>query len=222
MNNTLILFSAIAGIFVILYVVKITTKAKIEPYSMGIQTSKDVINEINKVRKLSGLQPLSECQNLDDMASAFATDQYQRQFFSHVDPEGATPVDRARNVGYASSSGDVKISQLLAYDKSTPIDAVASWVNDASNFSIINDPVAKHIGAGGIRGGVEAWKLSGFDNWNRVPFWCCVIASGGSCSIPSVVPLTSFSLGPPSCSGNECYILGAMENSVPKPYSGNA
>lgn len=219
--NTIILFSAIGGIFIILYVIKYTSKPKLQPYSLNSNTPKDLVYEINSVRSFVGLEPLVECKNLNEMALAFITDQYHRQYWSHTTPEGSTPVDRARDVSYLTGKPS-KIYELLAYDKPSPSAAVSAWIKDETNAAIIQNPDARHIGCAGIQGAVESWKSLGYDNWNRVLFWCVVIASGGACSVFSVSSDSSPFDAKPACLNNECVFLGTMQNSVPQPYSGIA
>lgn len=215
----MILFSAIAGIFILVYVAQISAPRPRSIYQIDATSSTDIVYEINKVRVLSNLPSLVECHNLDDVATKFLLDQYQRQFFNHIDPEGKTPKDRAQAGSYGKAS-TVVVSELLAYDKPTPSAVVSAWVQNASNLAIIKNPSATHIGAAGIVGSVQAWRAAGFDNWNRVPFWCAIIASGGGCSLRPLAPPPS--AGIPACLGSACTVLGTMETSVPPAYTSEA
>ena len=215
----MILFSAVVGIL-ILFLMSQMSSSQIPRsiYQINSTSSTDIAYEINKVRVLSGLPSLVECHNLDDVATKFLLDQYQRQFFNHIDPEGKTPKDRVQAGGYGKASSIV-VSDLLAYDKRTPSLVVSAWVQNASNLATIRNPLATHIGAAGIVGSVQAWRAAGFDNWNRVPFWCAIIASGGGCSLRPLTPPTFAFTGIPSCSGSACTVLGTMDNSIPQAYT---
>lgn len=219
MDCRLLLFSV--AVFILLFALvagQLSDPPKSPVYQIDATSSADIVHEINKVRALSGLAPLLECHNLDQVATNFILDQYQRQFFSHTNPDGATPLDRARAGGYGNASA-VSVSELLAYDKQTPSAVVSAWVQNASNLKSIKNPLATHIGAAGIVGSVAAWRAAGYQNWNRVPYWCAVIASGGTCLMRPLSPPTSSFVGIPACSGNACTVLGTMENSVPPAYT---
>jgi len=219
MDYRLILFAV--SVFILLFALvagQLSAPLKAPVYHIDATSSADIVNEINKVRALSGLAPLLECHNLDQVATRFVLDQYQRQFFSHTDPDGATPKDRVQAGGYGKASA-VSVSQLSAYDKLTPSAVVSAWVQNASNLKSLKNPLATHIGAAGIVGSVAAWRAAGYQNWNRVPFWCAIIASGGTCLMRPMSPPTASFVGIPACSGNACTVLGTMENSVPQAYT---
>jgi hypothetical protein len=224
MDNTLILFSAIAGLFLIVYVAKYVSTPKAQAYSIGVDSGKELIKEINKIREFGGLKALTECKNLNDAASDLVLDQYQRQYWNHVDPEGAGPIERAKAAGYNATvaGGQIKVAELLAYDQPSPASTVAAWVQIPSNLNIISDPSAQHVGCGAVMGVMESWRQAGFDNWNRVPYWCALVCSGGSCSYPSVTPKQTGFLGTPSCTGNECLMVGKLQTNVPQAYVGTA
>jgi hypothetical protein len=219
MDNNLLLFSAIGGIVIIMLIARnVTSKSQ----ALSINNSnKEVINEINKIRVNGNLRPLIECKNLNDCASDFALDQYQRQFFTHTNPEGVSPLNRVKSAGYnVVNSSTFKVSQMLAVDLPTATAVVSAWVQIPSNLSVISDPLAEHIGSGAVEGVIEAWRTQGYDNWNRVPFWCVLICSGGVCSQASAPLNQSLFAGVPSCTKNDCFMLGRMQANAPQAYVG--
>ena len=209
MDNALILFAtAIVGVLLVYFVA--SRKSKENAYAGQLP---DLVQEINRVRIAMKLNPLSECQNLTDAAKNFVLDQYQRQFFSHINPENLNPTQRLMAIGY-----DGRVGELLAYDLPSASSVVSAWLDDSSNKKLLLDPSSEHIGCGTVIGSVQAWKEQNYDNWNRVPFWCALICSGGSCSPPSTNSSTNQFLGTPICLGNQCVLTGKFETSIPQAY----
>lgn len=56
---------------------------------------------INNERQLQGLEPLTMNSSLSSAARLHSQDMVNRNFFNHVNPDGQTPSDRARNAGYS-------------------------------------------------------------------------------------------------------------------------
>jgi uncharacterized protein YkwD len=62
----------------------------------------EVFDIVNQEREAAGVNALSWCDGLYELAKAHSNDMCDRGFFSHVNPEGEGPFDRAR-LGHAGS-----------------------------------------------------------------------------------------------------------------------
>lgn len=60
-------------------------------------------NALNAARGQRGLRPVQSDTSLTRAALAHAQDMSARTYFSHVSPEGGTPMDRVRGAGMPSS-----------------------------------------------------------------------------------------------------------------------
>lgn len=98
---------------------------------------------VNEERASRGLNPLASDGALERSALGHARDMLQRNFFSHVNPDGEDPTDRARAEGY----GDI-VAENLAQGTRTPADTVDRWMGNPAHRATILDPDHRGIGAG--------------------------------------------------------------------------
>lgn len=98
---------------------------------------------VNEERTSRGLEPVASDGALEQAALAHARDMHERDFFSHVNPDGEGPGDRARAAGYG---GDV--SENLLSGARTPAQAVDLWMGSATHRDVILDADLRGIGAG--------------------------------------------------------------------------
>lgn len=103
-----------------------------------------LIRAVNVMRKARGLPMLTLRQDLSQAARAYAKRMADKDFFSHVAPEGDGPTDRADAVGYDW----MRLGETLAAGYRTPADAVRSWRDSPGHAKIIFDPKHRHIGVG--------------------------------------------------------------------------
>ena len=87
---------------------------------------------INRERAANGEQPLKPNPKLEGAAEVHVRDMLAADYFEHVSPSGATPVDRARSAGYipGPSAGYV-IGENLAWGTlslATPEAIVSAWI----------------------------------------------------------------------------------------------
>jgi uncharacterized protein YkwD len=87
---------------------------------------------INRTRAQNGEQPLKANPQLEGAAETHVSDMLVGDYFEHVSPSGATPVDRARAAGYipGPSVGYV-IGENLAWGTlslATPQAIVSAWI----------------------------------------------------------------------------------------------
>lgn len=103
-----------------------------------------LIREVNVMRKQRGLEMLTLRRDLSNAARAYAKRMADKEFFSHVAPEGDGPTDRADAVGY----NWIRLGETLAAGYQTPADAAKSWRDSPGHAKIIFDPKHRHIGVG--------------------------------------------------------------------------
>ncbi len=82
---------------------------------------------LNRYRIENGLNPLIYSQTLQDAADAHAQDLWGRGYFSHTNPDGAEPPDRAmmagfchRYVGENIAAGQLSVAQVMEALRASP------------------------------------------------------------------------------------------------------
>lgn len=99
-----------------------------------------VVCEINRVRAERGLEPVVKDRRLHRAAAAHARDMTERDYFSHVTPEGERLSDRLRRSGYISGRVSWRVGETLAWGRgqmATPAAAVAAWMRSPSHRRVI-------------------------------------------------------------------------------------
>ena len=96
---------------------------------------------INRERAENGKQPLTPNPQLEAAAEVHVRDMLAADYFEHVSPSGATPVDRARAAGYipGPAAGYV-IGENLAWGTlslATPQAIVAAWIGSPAHLANI-------------------------------------------------------------------------------------
>ncbi|HNS71599.1 MAG TPA: CARDB domain-containing protein, partial [bacterium] len=103
---------------------------------------------INKERQGQGLEPLTMNSSLSSAARLHSQDMINRNFFNHVNPDGLTPGDRARNAGY----NFIALAENICGNSS--IDAGHSSLMGSSSHRVnILNPTYKEVGIGIVDGG---------------------------------------------------------------------
>jgi uncharacterized protein YkwD len=96
---------------------------------------------INKERAQHGETPLSPDAQLEAAAQAHVGDMIANDYFEHVSPNGSTPVDRARSVGYLPSGpAGYVIGENLAwgtYSLATAQSIVSAWIASPGHLANI-------------------------------------------------------------------------------------
>ncbi|MFF0065563.1 CAP domain-containing protein [Streptomyces sp. NPDC005279] len=110
----------------------------------------EVLSLVNAERAKVGCSPVQASESLAALAGDFSDDMATRGFFGHTDPEGATPWDRAAQVGVQGLGGE-----NIARGQADPAAVMTSWMNsDGHRANILNCDyktmgVGVHLGAGG-------------------------------------------------------------------------
>jgi stress response protein SCP2 len=108
-----------------------------------------VVELTNVERARHGLRPLLPQPQLTACAQAFSADMITRAFFSHTDPDGREPWDRAVAAGYLYS----RIGENIACGQETPAEVVQGWMDSPGHRKNILTPEFTEIGVGYVTGG---------------------------------------------------------------------
>ena len=107
-----------------------------------------MLSLINNERKAQGLPTLTMNSSLSSAARAHSQDMINRGFFNHVNPDGLTPSDRARNVGY----NFIALGENICGNPSIDAGHSSLMGSPAHRANILN-PSYKEVGIGIIDGG---------------------------------------------------------------------
>ncbi|WP_208641500.1 CAP domain-containing protein [Micromonospora arborensis] len=102
-----------------------------------------VVHLTNQARAKAGVPPLKINELLRQAARSHSTDMARRGFFSHIDPDGATPFDRMRSHGYAQPG-----AENLAMGQSRPHEVIHAWLNSPGHRANLLNPEFSVIGVG--------------------------------------------------------------------------
>nr|WP_314545526.1 CAP domain-containing protein [uncultured Massilia sp.] len=108
--------------------------------------------------------PLSWNPLLGQAAFAHSDDMAQRHYFSHQQPDGTVPADRATRAGYRWRV----VGENIASGQRTPADAMASWLDSPGHCANIMNPRFSEMGA--------AYAINP-DNANRTAYWTQVFGT---------------------------------------------
>jgi len=103
-----------------------------------------VFDLINREREKNGLDKLELNADLSGLARAYSMDMEQRGFFSHIDPEGNTPVDRIST----DSIDFTYCAENIAHGQLTPEAVVNAWMRSDGHRRVILGGKSKQIGIG--------------------------------------------------------------------------
>ncbi|MCX4806014.1 CAP domain-containing protein [Streptomyces sp. NBC_01214] len=109
-----------------------------------------VVDLVNQERALAGCGPVRANPPLASLAGAFSLDMATRGFFSHEDPEGNTPWDRATKAGISGLGGE-----NIARGQGDAEAVMKAWMNSPDHkANILNCEfrtlgVGVHLAAGG-------------------------------------------------------------------------
>ncbi|SIS68903.1 CAP domain-containing protein [Salimicrobium salexigens] len=99
---------------------------------------------INRDRTARGLEPLSWREELVPVAEAHSTDMTERDYFSHTNPGGQGPADRAREAGVSFRI----IGENLAYGQSNAVYAHEGLMDSKGHRDNILNPAYEEVGIG--------------------------------------------------------------------------
>jgi uncharacterized protein YkwD len=109
-----------------------------------------ILSLVNQQRATAGCKVLTAAPALDRLAQNFSDDMAARGFFSHTDPDGHTPWDRAQALGITNLGGE-----NIARGQADVQAVMAAWMNSPGHrANILNCDyttlgVGIHFGPGG-------------------------------------------------------------------------
>lgn len=107
------------------------------------EEAKEIENEINRMRREIGLDPLETDKAARTAAARYAQKIAAEKRFSHIDAEGKRAVNR-----YRSAGGSSLIAGEILGKGSAFADVVAAWRESREHLSFILHPLWTHLGAG--------------------------------------------------------------------------
>ncbi|AQS71182.1 CAP domain-containing protein [Streptomyces pactum] len=124
------------------------------------RTTAEVVGLTNRERTRAGLPALAVDTRLARAAQAHSADMVARDFYSHTDPDGGEPWDRAAAAGATRRT----VGENIACGPRCPADVVEGWMNSPGHRANILKADFTHIGvglAGGGRAGTYWTQLFG-------------------------------------------------------------
>jgi hypothetical protein len=103
-----------------------------------------VLDLTNQERAKNGLAPLKGNAELNYAADKYAEVMAQRHVLSHTGPDGSTPRDRAKAVGFEAQT----IGENIAVGQKTPEQVVDAWMKSPGHRANILNPRYTEIGVG--------------------------------------------------------------------------
>ncbi len=142
------LFFTALKLFVIAFALFIPAEAFVAPDVLQAQ-GQQIIALTNRVRVENGLTPLDPAQALAISAQGRAQDMSEKQYFSHVSPEGKRLDDFLKNAHYDYAEA----GENLAIGFSDANDVVDAWMKSPGHYANLVKPSYEQIGVG-LEGGV--------------------------------------------------------------------
>ncbi|MFJ3889593.1 CAP domain-containing protein [Streptomyces rubrogriseus] len=124
------------------------------------RTTAEVVGLTNRERAGAGLPALAVDARLTAAAQAHSADMVTRDFYSHTDPGGGKPWDRAAAAGADRRT----VGENIACGQRSPAEVVEGWMNSPGHRANILKAGFTHIGvglAGGGRAGTYWTQLFG-------------------------------------------------------------
>ncbi|MGH9643181.1 MAG: CAP domain-containing protein [Terriglobales bacterium] len=136
----------------------------------------EVLDLVNKERTQAGCKPLRLDPRLAAAATAHSEDMAKRGYFGHNNPDGASPADRIRAIGYEWASEGENIA--VGYDSAERV--MAAWMHSKGHRENILNCDFTDIGVGVA------------DSGHGAPYWTQDFAEGdggdaqASAALPAV------------------------------------
>lgn len=115
------------------------------------EPARAVVCEINRERAERGLTTVEPVDRLADAAREHAHDMVQRQYFSHVTPEGETPASRLWAAGYVGPRWHWHVGEVLAWGRgrlASPAATVDAWMRSRSHRQVLLQRDFRQVGVG--------------------------------------------------------------------------
>ncbi|MFB7305579.1 CAP domain-containing protein [Streptomyces sp. NPDC056192] len=127
------------------------------PPAAGTSAQAAVLALVNEERAKVGCSPVTASASLASLAQDFSDDMAARGFFSHTDPDGQTPWDRATKAGVTGLGGE-----NIARGQADAQAVMASWMNSEGHRANILNCDYKTLGVGVHYGSGGPWWTQDF------------------------------------------------------------
>lgn len=107
------------------------------------ETQQQILTLVNTRRAEHGCGALSASAQLNQLAVDYSAEMGTENFFSHTDPAGRTPWDRARAMGIANLGGE-----NIAVGQPTPQAVMDAWMHSSGHRANILDCRFHSLGVG--------------------------------------------------------------------------
>lgn len=114
-------------------------------------SSQGVIDLVNAARKDAGLSPVVENSVLKEAATAKAKDMIKKDYFAHTSPEGLTPWDWFKKVGYKYKYA----GENLAINYTSAKEQHAAWMKSKTHRANILNEKYQEIGVAIVEGKID-------------------------------------------------------------------
>lgn len=137
---------------VLLLVIKLITSVVFLNFSYNIFfadiTETALLDFVNQTRGSLGIQLLTENTKLNQAAQSKAIDMVQKQYFSHISPQGITPWYWFQKIGYSYKYAGENLA-IGFFDSREVYDA---WMNSPSHKENLLNPNYKEVGTAVVNG----------------------------------------------------------------------
>lgn len=121
-------------------------------FHASILPEETMLRLLNAERKKHGLQELRLQSALTSAAQGHADDMQKRKYFSHENPEGLSPSDRAKQAGYVPPTcrgcrWEFIVAENIARGQKTVESVVRAWLQSAGHRRNILNPKLRDFGA---------------------------------------------------------------------------
>jgi uncharacterized protein YkwD len=116
-----------------------------------------VVSIVNDERRKRGLRPLRHDDRLRRSARARSDDMAARGYFAHIAPDGKSPGQWMRELGYAAPAGE-----NIACGQPDPPQVMMTWMNSPPHRANIVHPAVRAIGVGVRHGPGGPWWTQHF------------------------------------------------------------
>lgn len=123
-----------------------------------------VFNMVNTERETAGVSPLQWCDGLAECARSHSCDMCDRGFFSHTNPEGEGPSERAQRGHAGSYTFDpivpnpyAWVGENIAWGQKTAADVMDAWMHSPGHRANILRSSYTHVGVGVCNCSTRHW-----------------------------------------------------------------
>jgi len=103
----------------------------------------EILNEINTIRRSSGVQELIYSEQLEEITQYRVADMASRGYYSHTSPDGLTFVSRLKEVG-VNAPNSCENLQLQTNESIT--DAFSAWAESPAHYRCLVDSRMTRVG----------------------------------------------------------------------------